>query len=183
MVPTCIPPGLIPDGLDGFVAGGYAANSYQAGDIDLWIQCQPDELLETRELLLAHLRSVQVPGARFCEEEDWRTHATQDEAYQHMTLNVVRVAKVYHPTTPLPIQIMAVDGGVLSTLEVFDISTHQIALVPRGDGNDIVVKGVHWTPTNVEPVLLREHSKSAARMEKIRKRYAVLRNPRKETRL
>ena len=57
-------------------------------------------------------------------------------------------------------------GDVYRVLRGFDISTHQIALTPQG-----VVKGEHWTPTNVPPHAFAGNANTPERMQKIAARY------------
>jgi hypothetical protein len=145
---------------DAFIAGGYAACPAMASDIDLWIfvdDCGGKyPLADVRKEVLAHIRSEGV----YINEED---EASQTD-YEGVNVNILKVGVVPYGTK---IHVMVVDAPVHPVLCGFDISTHQIALLPSGE----VILGQEWTPITAPPKVLIDTDRTAARLEKITNRY------------
>lgn len=160
-----IPRNLVPESLydQTFIAGGYAACPSLATDMDVWIFVDGSlaNLEDARRQVLEHLQ------AHFdvAEEQGGTIHD-----YQGVYVNILKVAFVQGFT--LPIHVMVCDAPCGIILKNFDISTHQVALTPQG-----VVKDDNWTSVMEPPVVLErmENEHTQARLEKIRRRYSVLR--------
>ena len=174
-----IPPNLLPDGTEAFIAGGYAACPALAADIDVWVPVAIGDKDRVRERILAHLRQRQAVLS--FEEEDPDNSARQRfqqdrtlansqllstfEGY-HLVIGLRRVAKVSIPGASLPYHLIVVEGSVDDVLSSFDITTHQVALTEKG-----VVTGEQWTPLSERPRVIREKYTTPARLQKICTRY------------
>ena len=164
-----LPPNLLPSLLApaAFIAGGFAAHQDLATDIDVWVQTE--DLHSTRRLMLTHLSAYGFPLTAVATEME---QFTGDSCgYEDITANILKVARVDQGNQK-PIHLMVTDAPPLMLLLNFDISTHQIALTESG-----VIRGPEWTDVTDEPVVIKNHgtSKTGARLEKIRARYAHLR--------
>lgn len=156
-----IPKNLLPEGLDWFIAGGYAAVPALAQDIDVWVLTRTP--VETRRQILLHLQKEGL--TLWTEEQD--NPAEKMEVYDHFC-TVLKVANV-RPSGWMPsIHIVVTDAeSVGEVLDGFDISTHQIAIHPeRG-----VVRGQHWTSPIDPPFAFRANVNTPKRMKKIAERY------------
>ena len=161
-----------------FIAGGYAACPALASDVDLWVYVPQDDdatqdedatLDDARRQILTRLKAENA-GWVVEPEDESQTTPVDRCGYDNLAVSVRRVGRVQYCREKLPIHIMVVDAPVCVVLQTFDISTHQIALTPDGD----TVRGPEWTPLSESPVQLRDTPNTAARMEKIRARYAHL---------
>lgn len=158
---------MIPDNLlpaaynDACIAGGFAACPSLATDMDVWVFVPKSATLEeAREAILQHLKAERFYAK---EEAEERRERSTDEGGYEISGRVLKVAKVL---VAMDIHILVTDfelGGLLSS---FDISTHQVALVPGG-----MIRGGDWTPITEPPVKLKDTPTTDARMEKIAKRY------------
>lgn len=145
---------------EAFIAGGYAACPALASDLDLWIFVDSGSgvrLPQAREMVLAHIRDDQ----RCCVDEQSEETQTQ---YKGVNVNILKVGNVRYG---ISIHVMVVDAPVNAVLEGFDISTHQIALLPTGE----VHRGSNWTPVMEAPVVLIDTERTPARLAKIQERY------------
>lgn len=143
---------------DAFIAGGYAACPALASDLDLWIPCCSDgtRVEVARDEVWAHLRNMRITAVEENEET-----ITQ---YEGVNVVIMKVCCVYYG---VKIHIMVVDAPLNAVLEGFDVSTHQVALLPSGE----VFTGSRWTPITEPPVRLIDTPKTDVRMEKITNRY------------
>lgn len=175
-----IPENFLPFGVDrhAFIAGGYAACPERASDIDVWVTDQTGRLEMTRANLLAHLKASGFAAKEEIAQEGFRVDGF---GYDELDVRILKVAYVQQGAGRLPIHLMVTDAKPFPVLMHFDVSTHQIALVPIGGTLDIM-RGPEWTDITEEPVQIRETSATNARMEKIRTRYADMRTNGKSTR-
>lgn len=160
-----IPKGLLPADLDdqAFIAGGWAACPALASDMDIWITADDLDYVATRTL--NHLRKSSI----FRVTPEAANAVSQNPGYTPNTeCSTRRFAAVAHRVSGFKIHLMVTTGSVLDVLAGFDISAHQVAILPDGQ----VVKGPLFTAVNQPPVLLREHRDSAQRLVKVTKRYA-----------
>ena len=164
-----VPDNLLHDAYDGFIAGGYAACPERASDIDVWVTTH-DDLHSVRRCLLAHLSAQGY--AVFPETAELGVRV-DGFGYDEMDVNILKVA-VIERSGKLPIHLMVTDAPVMAVLLHFDVSTHQVALVPHYMGVQTIY-GPEWTPLTDEPVQIKETSATNTRMEKIRTRYADMR--------
>ncbi len=166
-----------------FIAGGYAACPGLAEDIDVWcpvdltepsggLASNPFEVVwNERDRVVKYLRAQF--GEAFIEQDgvgtprDRTKLQTTFEGY-NLPIPIRRAGSVTLEGCSLPYHIICVGGDVDEVLSSFDISTHAIALTPKG-----VVKDANWTPPMVEPKILLHKYTSAARFEKIRMRYLM----------
>jgi hypothetical protein len=165
-VPIHIPEGVVPWGLKACIAGGYAADPTLADDIDVWIfAADAIEMVATRQRVLDFLFNQR--GLEFTEEEGFRKEGA--DAYSRS----MKVARVTHPDyTTQTIHIMVTTcTSELDLVSGFDISTHAIAVTDEGE----VVKSSRWTPTTVEPAVMKMTATTPERLKKISARYAHLR--------
>lgn len=154
-----------------FIAGGWAACPAQATDLDLWVSVDGDaETLNiVRERLLDH----------FAHQVNYRVSVEQSDelarGYIPDTTFITRkVARLTNRVTGGLIHVLVTTGDVIDVLSAFDISTHQVAILPSGQ----VVKGPHFTTVSQPPIVLREGGPTTAeRLRKITNRYRVVSNP------
>lgn len=79
------------------------------------------------------------------------------------------------PARATDIDVWVTDATFVPILMHFDVSTHQVAIIPSRYSEPQTINGPEWTPLNEKPVQLRETSATPARMDKIRTRYADMR--------
>jgi hypothetical protein len=168
-----IPTGLLPEGVNWCIAGGWAACPALALDKDVWI-IEPlgSDLSEVRQNVLNHLKQYFGDDYEERVQELDETRAEDIERYIPGTglngaeVHIVRVARLY--TNGWEHHIIVTDAGtVKALLDTFDISTHAIAICPGGD----LEHGVEWTPVTEPPRELRSTPTTAERMKKIAARY------------
>jgi hypothetical protein len=174
-----IPRSLLPEQYheSAFIAGGFAACPALASDVDIWVSVEVGQCNAVRAGILQHLIDSNVshqeedgegsPRRRF---QDDRTLANSQllstfEGY-HTILRLRRVASVELPGHTLPYHLIVIEGSIDEVLASFDISTHQVALTTRG-----VVRGEHWTPIHVPPVVITHKYTTPERLCKVRERY------------
>ena len=172
-----IPKGLLPDGLQVFIAGGFAACPALATDVDIWISTAVGTCDDTRQYVLDHLNSHGFDYTEEDGEDSKRRRFQKDKAlanaqllsnfegYHHI-LGLRRVGEVRITGHSLPYHLIVVEGDVDEVLSSFDISTHQIALTEKG-----VVRGDHWTPIWERPFVIHEKYTTPDRLLKIQERY------------
>lgn len=167
--------GLVPPKFqrDWFIAGGYAASHDLATDLDLWIQVSDwTKLPQARTQLLMFF---DVAGFTYAEQDgsaelDETEYDAEGEPY-------VFIAKVAEVTAwrgipfDKPVHVLVTSNDVHEILNHFDISTHQVAMLPSGE----FVYGEQWTPLDVPPVILKDAPNTAERFIKIAHRYGHLR--------
>lgn len=169
-----------------FIAGGFAACPALAADVDVW--CPVDLMADDsdpfglvwaeRDRIVDWLKAQF--GSAFVEHDassSRRGDVPTPPSFRHGQL--VSTFEGYHLPIPirragavtivghaLPYHIIVVGGDVDEVLSSFDITTHMVALTPRG-----VVVGEHYTPPFEEPRVITKKYTTEARMEKIRARY------------
>lgn len=166
-----IPETLLPPDTYAFIAGGYAACPERALDMDVWVLDTTGNPEKTRAALLLWLSDYHWVFGKETHEEKFRADGP---GYDEMDCRILKVAVIPYYTTT--IHLMVTDAPPLALLRNFDVSTHQIALIPSSrlpEGD--LLRGPGWTSLDQEPVQLKETSATFARMEKIRTRYADLR--------
>lgn len=167
-----VPAGLIPKGYEWCVAGGYAACPALAQDIDVWVWGVATDDLETvRARLVQHLFDTYTLS-KVQSGTDTRKAPNYSQPTQITILKVAEVKDVQFSfggyTTTKPIQIMVTDAASPEQILFgFDISTHQIAIMPDG----VVWKGANWTAPHVPPVKLLDTAKTEERMQRIAARF------------
>lgn len=162
-----LPAGLLPDHLAkrAFIAGGYAACPDLAADIDVWVDAG-DRMTEVRQELLAHLADRRWA---ITPQDGTDSRRLDGEDYDgDLEVDIRKVCVI--PWNP-PIHLMVTNRGLKAVLAAFDISTHQVGIDPWG----VRQEGREFTPLTESPEVLRHTSTTAARLEKIRTRYAHLR--------
>jgi hypothetical protein len=175
-----IPNTLLPEQYraDAFIAGGFAACPALASDIDVWIPVSPGTCNAARDEILQYLRETQDNFSEQDGDTSPRGRIQHNVALAnsqllstfegyHMVLGLRRVATVNVVGASLPYHLIVVEGSLDDVLSSFDISTHQVALTPKG-----VVKGADWTSIFEPPVVITEKYTTPQRLEKIRARYA-----------
>ena len=163
---------LIPEGYPWFIAGGYAAVPAMAEDIDVWITVQDEkEALAVKEII----RNRAIERSLDWVREDSRELTVYS---QNLTLLTMKVMKVMPDTASfsfpafgavryLPVQFIVTTGDVHQVLKNFDISTHQVAIMPNGH----IFTGPEWT-NPLQPVeKLRENPNTAPRFARLTERY------------
>lgn len=164
-----IPQGLLPEGTEWCVAGGWAACPSLGTDQDVWVLVDADgdadTLENTRHELLEHLRSYFATQSwRLSEQEEARVGDPKD--YDNTVVQILKVAQINDGGRV--IHLLVADAPSPSYLiRTFDVSTHQIAI--NSDGR--IIKGSEWTPVTMPPVKLRDTKTTDARMLKIAARY------------
>ena len=153
-----IPSNLLPANTDWFIAGGYAACPALASDRDVWVTAETSDMDATRERILAHLET---------EFEKWQIVVLEPSQRQEGTYALsLKVARVITPGVPCEIIVTDAENAH-ALIDGFDVSTHQIAILPNG----MVVKGALWTSITERPIKLRDSDTTDARMVKIATRY------------
>ena len=158
-----IPAGLLPEGVDWFIAGGYAACPALATDVDIWVM-SPDDAIAEHERLALHLRSV-CPDESLLIDPAPNTDAGFHQQEEYLNSQTLKVAQLWKDGREF--HILVTRQTLEEVLEGFDISTHQVALTSTGR----VVTGKSWTPPHVRPVELISMPRTAARMAKICSRF------------
>ncbi len=167
--------GLVPPKFqrDWFIAGGYAACHDLATDLDLWIQVSdPDQMSKARMQLLMFF---DVAGFTYKEQEG--SAELNETEYNEEGEPFVYISKVAEVTAwrgipfDKPVHVLVTSNDVHEILNHFDISTHQVAMLPSGE----FVYGEQWTPLDVAPVILKDTPSTAERFIKIAHRYRDMR--------
>lgn len=175
--PSDLPECLMPPYHQVVIAGGYAACPHLAGDIDLWVFT--DTLISTRDRIIKDAKELGFHALVETPETTTEIIAPNDFGYDELGFQVMKVLSMpwwveddKGQFRNCPLHVMVTNApGVIGLLLGFDVSTHQVAVTPRGD----VVYGPDWTPLDEEPVKLFDTSKTDARMQKITARYQHLR--------
>jgi hypothetical protein len=167
---SMIPPTLLPEDLQqqAFIAGGYAACPALALDMDIWVRVNGDETMhDAKQRIIDWLENTMWPyEAATTRLSSPGVILGGRDGYDHLDINVLKVATVKSVYLTHPYHIMVVNVDPATLIEAFDISTHQIALAW---GN--VIKGSGWTPITEPPRMLRRTPTTPERMEKIAARY------------
>lgn len=166
MIPSdLLPPEHMPNA---FIAGGYAACPATARDIDVWISYQSKAPGIMSSLFRKSFIETAISIREWMENHysDVKIKPAVDGEYSNV-LHILQCGTIEGIAT-LPIQVMLVKGTVEQLLETFDISTHQIALTPRG-----VITGSQWTPLYKAPKIISDapHHTTPERLERFRERY------------
>lgn len=168
LVDRLIPRKLLPPGTDWFIAGGYAAHKGLATDIDVWVPSVRTDVLE--DVVDTLRRWLTDGGFAFRPLDD-----PSSFDYDGIEVQIRKVAEVTAGPSGVsyvkPFHIMVTDGNHMAVLDNFDVSTHQIALMPNGEE----IRGPGWTAIWDTPVKLRDEAHTPARMAKISARYAHFR--------
>ncbi len=157
-----IPADMLPADVEWCIAGGYAACPALAGDIDVWVYGVDTSNLQIRrgEVLL-HLARKRYNVTT--ESGDNMV----DEEYETKQCSVLKVGRIDRNEKPT-IQIMVTDAPTPNELLAnFDVSTHAVAV----DMDGTVYRHDGWTPPQVPPVALLNHSTTPRRMERIAARF------------
>lgn len=159
-----------------FIAGGYAVDQDRASDVDVWVTVPEAQSLSlVRDEILAWLNDEVFD---FTEQKDHQYDENVELATSYpMTLENYKVAMVTGQAGVefvRPIHIIVTNGDVFEVLEGFDISTHQAAVTNPFE-NPTFVPGPNFTPTNVEPVILKDTPHTRNRFIRIARRYESLR--------
>lgn len=145
---------LVP-GLHACIAGGFAADWAQAGDIDLWVMSDP--LLEKAGELFQRL------GVKF-------THKSEDS--DSVPPEMITRSVVVCATPLLNIHVIGTEEqSIHALLDTFDISTHRWALTRA----DVQVSGSHaTTPYETGRVLTYRFPESTdKRVKRLQERYDI----------
>jgi len=150
---------------DAFIAGGYAACPALASDIDIWVHCGVEQISVVHDEIIAYLKSVY--GGWNVTEEPFAEAAFDyiDTGDGQCTVRKCAVVKMRSTS----LHIMITDAWVHTILDNFDISTHMVAILPSGE----VIKGAAWTPIYAPPIVVKDTPRTAARLDKILKRYRI----------
>lgn len=170
-----IPSNLLPSDVKQWcIAGGWAACPAMASDQDVWVfGIDTSELDRRRSELLAHL-GREFPLIYVSPQEE-----TTEQDYDGINIIIKKVAVISHAGlfggTPKKTHLMVTDApSPLGILVGFDVSTHQLAIMPDGG----IVRGPAWTSIDEQPLELLHNAKTPERMRKICERYG---HPYKET--
>lgn len=181
-----LPKNLLPEEWrnESFIAGGYAADSTLANDVDVWVTVPvANSLAAVRLELLAHLEAqgfeFVTSVIRTVDEEVALGYSIEvgGELFLDNCQVVVVTGRRNGGAFVQPIHLIVTNGDVDDVLSGFDISTHQLALVPQTSRTPEfgTVYGEGWTSITEEPVVLRDTPHTADRLKKITARYAHMR--------
>ena len=159
MIELLLPKQILPPDLMqwAYIAGGYAACPALASDIDVWVQVKEGQLVNTRIQILQWLESNMWP---------FKAEDNEGPLSDTYVAGVLKVAIVTSPHLSHPVHIIVTESTPIQQLELFDISTHQIALTWGG-----VVKGSQWKSIFEPPKVMIEMPRTATRLAKLTKRY------------